>query len=96
MYHTLSLNQGILVIAVVEKTFNHSAFKSAPVMKLAITVGAIIIEEAKITGMTPAELILIGKKLACDILADPLLPECWTGIFLLESSTNTTKQTMRR
>ena len=61
-------------------------------MNATTTLGAVKIELAKITGITPAELILIGKKLAFAILAvcPPPFPLCCTGIFLLESSINVT------
>ena len=40
-------------------------------------LGAVRIEEAKITGMTPAELILIGKKEARAIEGEePPFPAC--------------------
>ena len=56
-----------------------------------MTEGAIRMEEAKMTGMTPAELILIGRKeaLAMEAVCPPF-PACWTGIFLFESSKKTT------
>ena len=57
-----------------------------------ITAGAIIIDEPKITGITPAELILIGKNEVLLTLAfnAPPVPECWTGIFLIDFSMNVT------
>ena len=47
-------------------------------MKLTITAGAINNEPAKITGITPAELILIGKNEVLLTLAfnAPPVPEC--------------------
>ena len=48
-------------ISLVEKIFNQVAPLELESMNAAMTLGAIINELAKITGITPAELILIGK-----------------------------------
>ena len=61
-------NHGIVTVSEMENILSHSALVSL-VIKLAITLGAIKIDEAKITGITPAELSLIGRKLAFAIEA---------------------------
>ncbi len=55
-------------------------------------------ELAKMTGITPAELILIGKNEARAILCvwPPPFPECCTGIFLFDSSMKVTKAMMSK
>ena len=59
------------------KTFSHWAFEASLEIKDAIMLGAVRMEEAKITGMTPAELILIGKKEARAIEGEePPFPAC--------------------
>ena len=75
------------------KILSHSALAASGEMKAAITLGAVKIELAKITGITPAELILSGKKeaFAIDWVWPPDFPECWTGIFLFDNSMNVTK-----
>jgi hypothetical protein len=73
-WNVSSLNQGMVTVADESKIFNHSAFGFAPVIKLTMTLGASMIEDAKITGITPAELIFIGKKLAFAYCAEPDLP----------------------
>ena len=59
------------------KIFSHWALEASLEMKEAMILGAVRIEEAKITGMTPAELILIGKKEARAIEGEePPFPAC--------------------
>ena len=75
---------------------SHSAWAASALMKLAMMPGADMMEAAKMTGMTPAELTLIGRKLARAIgEVDPPRPACWTGIFRLANSMMTTKPTMK-
>ena len=76
---------------------NHVGSLPSP-MNAAITLGAVKILLAKITGITPALLILIGKKEAFAIEAvwPPPFPECCTGIFLFANSTNVTNAIMSK
>ena len=65
-------------------------------MNEAMTDGAIMMEEAKMTGMTPALLTLIGRKEARAMEAVcPPFPACWTGILRLAVSKKTTPATIR-
>jgi hypothetical protein len=53
------------------------ALAASALMNDAMIEGADMMEAAKMTGMTPAELILIGRKLARAIETDePPLPAC--------------------
>ena len=79
-----------------EKIFNQSALAASLEINEAITDGAIIIDEAKITGITPAELTLIGRNEALAIEGFcPPFPACCTGILRLDNSIKITNAIIR-
>lgn len=63
-----------------DNKFSMNHFVSLSLIPDRITVGAVIIAEAKMIGITPAELILIGINAISPFVEVPLF---WIGIFLV-------------